>query len=171
MRADGQFFSDISRRSEALKAKSAHPADWRRLLADLRGWASKFSAKTDWGAEIDQPALEGVYAWIDVIDAEIENRVVAGSFMRGSLAPASGWINSDTGEAIKNYDAHQNIADDAPQSGNVTVGDIVAGMLMGAKRQDVKASGAPKGNRNARKHGGRSAETLALMARQRGQIG
>jgi uncharacterized protein YjcR len=33
--------------------------------------------------------------------------------------------------------------------------------------QGGKGGGAPKGNRNARKHGARSAETLALMARIR----
>jgi glucans biosynthesis protein len=34
-----------------------------------------------------------------------------------------------------------------------------------------KDSGAPKGNRNARKHGARSAETRALMARIRALFG
>ena len=30
-----------------------------------------------------------------------------------------------------------------------------------------KGSGAPRGNRNARKHGGRSAETMAALAMMR----
>ena len=45
--ADSNFFDDVERRFEALRSKTKHPADFRRLSNELRNWVNNFVGRQD----------------------------------------------------------------------------------------------------------------------------
>ena len=98
--ADGEFFADVEARFNALKNKAAHPADFRRLSNDVRGWISNLTNKPKWDATKDQPAYDGALAWNNLIDREIENRVVAENAVGSARGIGNGWRNVETGAPV-----------------------------------------------------------------------
>ncbi|SLJ92871.1 phage major capsid protein [Novosphingobium mathurense] len=138
MRADGPFFQDVEQRFNSLKAKSSHPADFRRLAGDVRAWTHEFTGRSDWDSSVDQPVYDGAMAWFDVIDREIENRVIASEALGGCVAEAKPdvWRNAKTGEPIKLYAPDERIASETKLP--VSMGELLEGMLLGTKRQEVR---------------------------------
>lgn len=138
---DGKFFTDVERRFEGLRNKSTHPADFRRLSADVRGWAAKHASKSDWKADKDQPAYDGALAWIDLIEREIENRVVASEAIGAGARGVSGWVNAETGQAVRIFGQAESVAGERASFGpDYGVGDLVAGLFTPSRREDVRAA-------------------------------
>lgn len=137
--ADAAFFNGVGNRFEGLKAKASHPADFRRLSADVRNWTSNFTAKANWNADKDKPVYDGAMAWVAMIDREIENLVLASDHLGMLAATGDTWRNAQTGAAIKLYAPGEKI--NANNSGSrVGIGEMLEGIVMGAKTETVKAA-------------------------------
>lgn len=137
--ADADFFNGVGNRFEGLKAKASHPADFRRLSADVRNWTINFTAKASWNADKDKPVYDGAMAWVAMIDREIENLVLASDHLGMQAATGDQWRNAKTGAAIKLYAPGEKIAGNA--SGNrVGIGEVLEGIVMGTKSESVRAA-------------------------------
>ena len=141
LRADADFFNAVGTRFDALKTKSSHPADFRRLSADVRKWTHDFTGKDSWNAANDAPVYDGAMAWIDIIDREIENRVVMSEVIPAEPKHAGGWRNATTGEAIKLYNPDERIGGSTAVYGeqaNVGIGELLQGMMLGTQSAAVR---------------------------------
>lgn len=154
--ADGEFFADVEARFNALKNKAAHPADFRRLSNDVRGWISNLTNKPKWDATKDQPAYDGALAWNNLIDREIENRVVAENAVGSARGIGNGWRNVETGAPVALAAPDEKLSNGARS--DVTVGSYLAGMLLGSKSGAIKAA-LSEGTDSA---GGYSVPTVVL---------
>lgn len=142
LKADKEFFDSVSTRFEALKEKASHPADFRRLSNDVRAWVQNFVGKETWVEASDRPAYDGACAWNAIIDRELEMLIIAqnaGFNVGGEVASGDTWRNAQTGAAIKLYAPGDKIH--ANNSGSrVGIGEMLEGIVMGAKTETVKAA-------------------------------
>ena len=136
---DPQFINDIGSRIEKLSASSSHPADWRRLSNDVRKYASDFVNRSDWNAARDNPVFDGLQAYIELIDIEIENRaLVLGPEGAAAALPSGsgGWRNAKTGEAIKLYKPSDKVA--TASGDRVGIGDLLQAMFFGTTNDSIR---------------------------------
>lgn len=138
--ANSAFFDSLESRFDKLKASNAHPADFRRLHAEVRNWTLNYVEKPDWKESRDRPAYEGAVAWATIIGREIENRVTVGE-IGGSIGQAhgsGGWFNAKTGEAIKLYRPEDSVASASGSSDRVGIGELLQGMFFGPTNEKVR---------------------------------
>jgi HK97 family phage major capsid protein len=163
--ADSNFFDDVERRFEALRSKTKHPADFRRLSNELRNWVNNFVGRQDWNAKQDEPAYEGAMALLNIVDREIENRAVAmqtledAGLIRG--AADGSWRDANTGKVVEIVNSDENLAKLRTQydgSTGASVGTYLNGMLFGA-RSDAMRNALSEGTDSA---GGYSVPTYVV---------
>lgn len=140
LRADGQFFTDCASRYEALRNKSSHPSDFRRLRNDVHKWTVQHTSKQGWNAALDQPVYDGASAFLDLIDCEIELRVVSDQAFGTQAAGNSKWRNAKTGEAVQIYAPEERLSGERSGGGDIGVGELLEGMFFGATRPEIKAA-------------------------------
>lgn len=139
--ADKAFFSNLEQRFNALKSKSQHPSDFRRLEGEIEAWVNKFINRSDWDTKRDKPAYDGACAWQDLVGIEIQNLVVASNALGISIAgdgQANGWRNAETGAPIRLYAPEDKVHSGARNS--VSMGDLLEGMILGAKSPTIQAA-------------------------------
>lgn len=140
---DGAFFKNINDRMEAFQAKNAHPADFRRLNGEVRAWTAKLAGNvgSSW-TDQDQSAYDGALALVDLLDIEVSNRAAASEAIDGRSSnrnPSSGWVNAETGEAVRLYASDEPLAADrSTRIGAPSVGALIAAQLIGTKDQEIR---------------------------------
>lgn len=82
--ADSAFFAKVNATAEKLDATNGHPADWRRLRAEVSNWLNAHAKKPNW-SDADQAAWDHAEARIAYCDAKIGIQS-----MGGSMTPANG---------------------------------------------------------------------------------
>ena len=140
--ADPDFWRAATQRYEALQGKG-HPADFRRLQADIGAWTDKHVNRKDWSAERDEPVFEGASAFHAMIDCEVTNALVAAQALGVNFGAPSGgnaWVNAATGAPIKVLAPSDRLVDRDPRSDDPTVGGLVAALLNGPKTPTIKAA-------------------------------
>ncbi len=142
--ADSSFFDSIEKRFEALKSKSNHPADFRRLAGEMKAWTTNHINKKDWDSSRDEPIYEGAMALASMIDIEVENRAVAMEMMGGGVVATSngGWCNAETGKPVEIVNSDEKLAkpDAFRASGkpSPTVGTYLNGILFGPRTEGIR---------------------------------
>ena len=142
MRAhNGTFMDSLEQKYDKIKAGSSHPSDFRRLCSEVKAEATKLANKDDWKADRDQPAYDGLMAWNDLLEIEIQNLVIATEVMTsaGKTGDVNGWFNAKTREPIKVYKPAEKMFDNAGGNG-VGIGALLNGLMTGAKSDTVKAA-------------------------------
>jgi len=142
-KVDGEFFRDIERRYEAAKANGAHAADFRRLEREVHNRMVAFHASPDFS----QDALDAMYAWRGIMNNEADNRALAeGAIDKLGIpgadwAPAAGsWFNRKTSKPVAVLKPGERLQDRSDGRADVTVGEVLEGMLYGARDSRVKAA-------------------------------
>ncbi len=136
--AAGDTFDQLSARFDKVKASNGHVADLRRIRAEAASWAATHTEKTDWNADRDGPAYDAAMAFIDMVDITIANMTtIEAAIGGGAPANGSGWINAKTKEPVKLYMPDERIA---PQANDVGIGELLEGMLFGARNDKVRAA-------------------------------
>lgn len=139
--ADTAFFENVEKRYEALKNRSNHPADFRRLSNELRNWVQNFISKPDWKEDRDGAAYRGAMGWVNLIDHEMENRAalqrVSGEGGFGDFA-TGGWFDTRTRKPVAVLAPNEKLSDGV--SPGINVGGLMAGMLFGPRDERVRAA-------------------------------
>lgn len=137
----GQFFAGISDRFDALKQKTAHVSDFRRLRNEVGGWLQNHVNGGGKWTEDQQAAFEYGEAWLGIIDNEVTLRVTANTALGGTLfegSRSSGWCNAETGEPVRLYAPDEKIAAERPYNSGPSLGALIAGKLLGAKTAEIR---------------------------------
>lgn len=141
--SDPDFLKDIEGRFEHLQQKASHPGDFRRLRAEVANWCGKLAHKDGKFTDADQAAYDGMTAFLDILDREIENRVIARDLGLGGAgwhSGTSGWVNAVTGQPVKLYAPDEHIAVDRGGQSGVSMGAILDGLIFGPKTAEIKAA-------------------------------
>ena len=136
--ADAKFFQSVQTRFDAMKAKDGHVSDFRRLLGEVSAWGQTFAGKANWNGAKDQPVYDGVTGWADLINAEIDMKLIAAGAGLGKPANPSGWKNAETGAPVQILAKSDKLADQSYQPKGASLGEVLEGIVLGAKTETVR---------------------------------
>jgi len=137
---DSDFFTKIDAEADKLDStNSQHPADWRRLRGKVTAWMTE-SAKTMGSSDREVAAWDYAEGMVGYIDARIAMADFANAIVPASGQPSTGWIDAKTKQPIKVYKPGERISADRTTGGDVSLGALLEGFLIGPRNNEVKAA-------------------------------
>jgi HK97 family phage major capsid protein len=138
VKADAAFADNTATRYNAIKAKGGHPADYRRMQGDVRAWLSSHLEKPGAFTAEANAARLAAEGWTELLQSEIDLTVFAAAGFPAASAKASGWIDANTGKPVRVVASADKIS--TTSQNGPGVGDLVAGLISGAKTAEIKAA-------------------------------
>jgi hypothetical protein len=83
-------------------------------------------------------AADAADAWVQMLGCEIDLKLMASQFDGGQVNNQSGWVDANTGKAVRVLASADKIATGSRNGPGV--GDLVAGLIAGAKTAQIKAA-------------------------------
>ena len=137
---------EIDAEFDRLEERNAHRSDWRRLHIKIANVANEIARRPDFYKGSFNEAFEGFAAYADVVKCKIDNQeLVAGAIASdrgiGTMpGVSSGWVSAETGEPVRIYNSRESLVDNQAAPSGVSVGELLAAKLFGAKSAAIQAA-------------------------------